>query len=251
MDKHESRNSRLDFKRSENFLRDLRPEACQFFRAHGHRHLVEEVWEPLLLQSKTIAAVAIDERPWPPKGVGAKSIHGIAHAVLSDDGQAIATPAILHPSDVANLGLAAGLTKFFLEELRDAQVKHFSYFIDPSAKIITTLLNEVGFVAGGAKVVIQGSEFVNFSTSPDNLLGRLDLADMKLGDVLLLRAEPGRLTKWAAFHFALEAGLRPYWDDRLSWTVVFPGIIDWVALPPGMITGTREPRPVDPGPLAT
>src|SRR5262249_31297413 len=123
MQVHEDRNSRLDFKHSNNLMRDYHAESFALFIASNQAYLIDEVWEPLYEQPRTMSVVAIEERLWPPKGVGARVIRCFVSAVVSDDGQAIVTPGLLHPAEVTNIGLACALTKYFLETLRDQKIQ--------------------------------------------------------------------------------------------------------------------------------
>lgn len=242
---HEDRNSRLDFKHTDNLIRDFRAECFTLFRKRNQVHLMEEVWKPLCATSRTLSVVAIEERPWPPKGVGAKAIRGLVIASLSDDGQALLTPGFLHPAEAINIGLASALTKYLLETLLDQNVEQVAFFVNAASRVVATLLSDAGFSPGAARVVFDGAEFVNFSASPAKVLALLGLDKVRLGDVLSMRVESMRLTQWTALHLGMSVGISPFWDGLTLETEVFPGIIDWAALPTAGITGTKGPSRID------
>lgn len=244
----DSRSSRYSFKSTKNFIGDFKPETSAFFRALELGHLVDEVWVPLTAQARTHAVVAIEERPWPPRGVGARTLRGLVQASLSDDGQAILTPPFLHPSHGSDIGLGAGLLKYLLDDLVEAKVPRLTLFADSRDKLLQVLLGDAGLANSAARVSADEREFSGFSAAPSDVRRNLGL-EGSLRDVLELNAKHDDIRRWTAFVLGLSAAVRPYWDDELRrWTRIYPGLIDWAALPPGTITGTKgpdAPRPAE------
>jgi hypothetical protein len=234
-------NERLDLRMSTDVVSELRPELSSFLRSVGLGHLLEEVFLPLSASSRTKAAVAIEERPWPPAGVGARSIRGLALAALSDDGQSLLTPVMLSAQHETNVGLGSALTKLLLEDLADDGIEWASIFVSRGSKVVANELSRTGFAPRGARVLSNGVEFVAFSASPRDVLTALELADVRVADVLALNLEPEKVSRLTAFQLGLRAGVLNHWAERTRWAEVFPGLIDWAALPPGGITGTPGP----------
>jgi len=234
-------NERLELKVTMDLVREFRPELFAFLRHLDLAHLVEEVWEPLGCSARTMAAVAFEERPWPPKGVGARALRGVAVAVISDDGQALLTPALLSPQHTTNIGLAAALTKLLLEDLIENGVDWAALLVNTRSQVVAGELRSAGFVPREARVLSEGAEFVSFAAAPKAALEQLGLADRRLGDILSLSLDQNQASRLTSFHLALAAGISNYWAGRVGWAEVFPGLIDWVALPPGGITGTPGP----------
>jgi hypothetical protein len=234
-------NERLELKVTTELVRAFRPELFAFLRHLDLSHLVEEVWEPLTCLARTMAAVAFEERPWPPKGVGARALRGLAVAVISDDGQALLTPALLSPQYATNIGLAAALTKLLLENLVESRVDWVAMLVNTRSQVVAGELRSAGFEPRAARVLTEGAEFVSFAAAPNNTLERLGLADKRLGDILALKLDQEHASRLTSFQLALTAGISNYWAGRVGWAEVFPGLIDWVALPPGGITGTSGP----------
>jgi hypothetical protein len=242
-------NERLVIRATSNLVTELRPELAVFLRHLGLSHLLEELFLPLAATTRMSAAVAYDERPWPPEGVGARAIRGLALAVVSDDGQSLLTPCFLAPQFVSNVGLAAALTKTLVETLAANKTEWIGVFVNERSRVVAAELTNAGFEPRAGRVLTDGAEFVAFVVRPDALLGNLGLADMRVGDVLDLRMEAAALSKVAAFHFSLVAGIANHWAGRTNWAEVFPGLIDWAALPPGGITGTAGPGAGPLGPV--
>ncbi|AVR96337.1 hypothetical protein [Pseudoduganella armeniaca] len=67
---HAAANERLDLAVTSDLATQFRPELFAMLRPLHLSHLVEELWAPLCAGGNTLTAVALEERPWPPKGVG-------------------------------------------------------------------------------------------------------------------------------------------------------------------------------------
>ncbi|MGW5266431.1 hypothetical protein ACWEQG_36105 [Microbispora sp. NPDC004025] len=245
---HDDVNECLEVRVTDDLLGAYRPELAGFLSACGLGRLLEEVFVPLAASCRTRTAVAYEERPWPPAGVGARALRGLALGVVSDDGQALLTPVALTPQHRTNIGLSAALLKVLLEDLGAQEIEWLAVFVNQRSKLVAGELASVGFEPREARVVTGQAEFTAYAGRPAEILGRLGLADARLGDVLALNLEPALITKLAAFQFSLSEGVKNYWADKPQWAEVFPGFIDWAALPPGGITGTAGPGadPVDP-----
>jgi hypothetical protein len=247
---HGDVNERMVVRVTTDLVAELRPELAAFLRQLQLGHLLDELIIPLTASARTTVAVAYEERPWPPAGVGAHAIRGIAMAVVSDDRQALLTPCLLSPRFATNVGLAAALTKTLLEALAGADVEWVSLFVNERSQVVASELAHAGFEPRAARVLTEGTEFVAFAAKPSAVLKRLGLAEMRMGDVLSLRVDRGQMSQLTAFHLSLSAGIANHWAGHTNVADVFPGIIDWVALPPGGITGTPGPGgPVDVDPV--
>ncbi len=238
---HSDINERLALRTTADLVNEFRPEFAGFLRHLDLPHLLEEVFVPLGATTRTKAAVAYEERPWPPAGIGARALRGVATAVVSDDGQALVTPVMLAPQHATNVGLAAALTKLLFEGLAEDGVEWVALFVNERSKVVAGELADAGFEPRQARVLTDGTEFVAYAAKPAAALESLGLAGTRLGDVLALNLERAQISRLAAFHLSIAAGIANHWAGRTPWAEVFPGHIDWVALPPGGITGTPGP----------
>jgi hypothetical protein len=249
---HDDVNERMELRVASDLVTEYRPELAGFLGTLGLPHLLEEVFVPLNAGTATKAALSYEERPWPPSGIGARALRGMALAVISVDdgngGQALLTPAMLSPQHATNVGLAAALTKLLLEDLDREGVRWVSLFVNERSKVVAGVLAEAGFEPRAARILTGQTEFTAHSASPARVLAALGLCDVRTGDVLALNLEREAVARLASYHLALSAGVANHWADRTEWAEVFPGFIDWAALPPGGITGTPGPGvdPIDP-----
>jgi hypothetical protein len=241
-DLHGDTNERLELRVVTDIAGEFRAELAGFLRHLGLEHLLEEVFTPLTATSGTKAAVAYEERPWPPSGVGARALRAVEMAVVSDDGQALLTPCMLSPQLATNVGLASALTKSLLEDLAEGGVHSVSVFVNARSSVVSVQLADARFEPREARILAEGTEFVAYSAGPAVVLDALGLADARLGDVLALNLDREHVSRLTAFQLSLIAGVSNHWADRTKWAEVFPGLIDWAALPPGGITGTPGPK---------
>lgn len=239
---HQEMNERLEVRVVTDLTGEFRPELARFLRHLGLTHLLEEVFTPLTATSTTKTAVAYEERPWPPSGVGARALRAIQMAVVSDDGQALLTPCMLSPQLATNVGLASALTKSLLEQLADDGVQSVSLFVNARSAVASIQLAAARFEPREARILAEGTEFVAYSAGPAAVLDALGLAEARLGDVLALNLDREHVSRLTAFQLSLIAGVSSHWADGTEWAEVFPGFIDWAALPPGGITGTPGPK---------
>jgi hypothetical protein len=243
---HAEANERLDLAVTPDLAKEFRPELFAMLRPLHLSHLVEELFAPLCAGGNTLTAVALEERPWPPKGVGACRLRGFCTALLVDKRQAILTPHLLAADQQSNLGLAAALTQLLCRELAQQGVGSAGLWVNGSSAVLSSLLRAVGYEAGEMRVVSDGCEFVLYGAATDVLLDRLDIAQVRLGDLLALKVPPATLAKLAFYHLGLHAGIAAYWAGQGGLAEIYPGLIDWAALPPGGITGTGGPALPEP-----
>ena len=234
-------NERLDLRVSRDLAGELRPELFAMLRRLHLAHLVEEMFAPLCASARTLTAVALEERPWPPTGVGARRLRGFSTALLVDGKMAILTPQLLAADQQSNVGLAAALTKLLFEALADVGIRDVGLWVSQSSSFVSSLLRRVGFVAGEMRVVSEGREFVLFAAPAGQVLKELRIADVRLGDLLALSVDAVTIAAIAGYHLGLDAGIAAYWADSIAQTEIHPGLIDWTSLPPGGIGGTPGP----------
>lgn len=223
---------------------------ARFTRRLGFAYLYPELLEPLQAGGSLLMTAGLSERPWPPSGVGAQSIEGLAFALIGDDRRAFMTPTLCVPEHGTNIGLLCVVTRTLLAELGARGVGEIVYIVHEKSALARFVLEQAGFKATGEQVVTERAGYQQVAASPEAVVSSLGIANMRTGDLLALRLEPESLSRAALFHLALAHAVEGAWTDRLIEPEVLPGIIDWVSSPPGGIGGTPGPkrRPTD-GPI--
>ena len=234
-------NERLDLKVCRDLAGEFRPELFAMLRPLHLAHLVEEMWAPLCASGPTLTAVALEERPWPPSGVGARRLCGFCTALLVDGRQAILTPQLLAADQHSNIGLAAALTSVLFAALAEQGIDEVGLWVNGSSSFVAGLLGRAGYAPGAMRVVSEGCEFVLFTAPAAAVLKELRIAEARLGDLLALSLDAATIATLAGYHLGLQAGIGAYWADRIAQTEIHPGLIDWASLPPGGIGGTPGP----------
>ncbi|KQX67384.1 hypothetical protein [Streptomyces sp. Root1310] len=227
--------------------RDTDPETrtalAAFCRRNGYPYLFTEVLEPLLSEHGLVLALAVTERPWPPKGIGSRTIEAVGIAMIGTEGRAHLTPVLTDRRNATNIGLVGALTKQLLEHLREADVPSAGYLVRQGDRALEHALERAGFAEADFRSSTDFADYLEFAASPDKVLDALGLAALRVGDLLALGLDGGELDRLGSYHFALTAGLTAYLQDSLRNAALLPGLIDLVAtLPPGGVPpGTPGP----------
>jgi hypothetical protein len=214
-----------------------------FCRRNGFPYLHHETLEPLLSRTEFIFALAITDRPWPPKGVGSQTLDAMGMAMIGSENRAYLTPVLLDRKHATNLGLGAAVTKLLLEALRDRKASSAGYFIRQGDRALERALEQVGFAKSDLLTATEFAEYIQYSAEPQRILESLGLHEGRLGDVLTLAFDGQGLDRLSTYHFTLSAGFSPYLADSLRHAPLLPGLIDVIAaLPPGGVPpGTHGP----------
>jgi hypothetical protein len=243
IDNCSSRNEFIRFEIITEFSTDMKAVVAKFFREIGAPHVMREIIEPLTCSARTIFVAAVSDRPWPPRGVGAQVIEGLAIAVIGEGNRAFLTPVLASPQNVTNVGLVAVLTKKLFETMNKESVQSMIYLARADSALLAHILTQAGFEPSGEHVITERANFVHFAAHPVEGLKRLGLAERRIGDLLSLSIEPSQISQLSLYHWGLSAAIQNFWKDRIDEVFLLPGLIDWVAtLPPGGIGGTPGPK---------
>jgi hypothetical protein len=213
---------------------ETRSALATFCRRNGFPHLFFEILEPILSRSELILAMAVTERPWPPKGIGSIMIEAIGIAMIGSEGRAYLTPVLTDFRHATNLGLSSAVTKQLLEHLREQKATTAGYLVRQGERALEQMLEEAGFRRSDLLVATEFGEYIEYSATPERILDTLGLTKLKLGNLLALELDGHEVDRLAGYQFTLSAGLVPFLIDGIQHAAILPGLIDVVAaLPPG------------------
>ena len=88
-----------------------------FTRRLGAPHLVDEVILPTLREGDSQILVAVQDRPWPPWGLGARNISAMCQTHLVSDNSYSVSPVYVTDEDATNVGMISAVYKEALEQL--------------------------------------------------------------------------------------------------------------------------------------
>src|SRR5260370_41181500 len=83
----------------------IEPAIRAFFRLLGHAHVFEEYVVPSLLSREGLVSAVISDRPWPPWGIGAHTIHALTHVHPVTETDAVLSNVFRLDRHVTHLGL--------------------------------------------------------------------------------------------------------------------------------------------------
>ncbi|MFH8935239.1 hypothetical protein [Streptomyces griseosporeus] len=240
---HSSANESVRMAVSRDTDPQTRTALAAFCRRNGYPYLFTEVLEPLLSAQALVLALAVTERPWPPKGIGSQTIEAVGIAMIGTEGRAHLTPVLTDRRNATNLGLVGALTKSLLEHLLEADVPSADYLVRQGDRALEHALTRAGFAEADFHSSTDFADYLEFAASPQTVLDTLGLGALRVGDLLSLSLHGGELDRLSSYHFALTAGLTAYLQDSLRHAALLPGLIDVVAtLPPaGVPPGTPGP----------
>lgn len=221
-----------------------------FCRRNGFPHLYFEVLEPMLPNANLIFALATSDRPWPPRGIGSRSIDAVGIAMIGSEGRAYLTPVLTDRKHATNLGLAGAVTKYLMQALSEKKTSSAGYLVRQGDRALERALEQAGFAKADLQSATEFAEYLEYSAEPEKILEALGLKSVRLGDLLALASDGQELDRLSAYHFTLAVGLSPYLSDSMRYASLLPGLIDLIAaLPPGGVPpGTPGPTgPQGPG----
>jgi hypothetical protein len=224
---------------------ETRSALATFCRRNGFPYLFYETLEPILSRTELILAMAVSERPWPPKGIGSITIEALGIAMIGSEGRAYLTPVLTDFRHATNVGLSSAVTKQLLEHLRDRKATTGGYLIRQGERAIEQMLGKGGFKKSDLLVATEFGEYIEYSATPEKILDNLGLNKLRVGNLLALDLDGNEIERLVGYQFTLSAGLVPFLIDGVEYAPILPGLIDVVAaLPPGGVPpGTTAPIP--------
>jgi hypothetical protein len=222
---------------------EIRSALATFCRRNGFPYLFFESLEPILSRTELILAMAVTERPWPPKGIGSITIEALGIAMVGSEGRAYLTPVLTDFRHATNLGLSSAVTKQLLEHLRERKVTTGGYLVRQGERALGQMLEKVGFRKSDLLVATEFDEYIEYSATPEKILDGLGLNSLRLGNLLALELDANEIDRLAGYEFTLSAGLVPFLIDGFRYAALLPGLIDVIAVSPpgGVPPGSKAP----------
>ncbi len=82
-----------------------------FARRIGAPHLLDEIVVPRLREGDSQLVAAVQDRPWPPWGLGARQVVGLCQTHLVDDQSYGISPVYTADDDLTNVGMISAVFK--------------------------------------------------------------------------------------------------------------------------------------------
>ncbi len=209
-----------------------------FFRRLGAPHLYEERVLPILQGRDCWMFAAVEDRPWPPWGLGAQQIRALCVCRRTGAAGIGLSPVFVADEHVSNIGLSAAILRealtFFAEK---NETVNFAA-IEGSA-FAAPALRAHSFVSTGDIFLTEPARYDIYSANPAKVLRSLGLKGISTLDLLTYDVDWDTLARNALFFSALQLATQPFIRDHLD-RLRTPDInvLDWLgfdiaALPPG------------------
>ena len=180
----------------------------RFFVEIGAAHYVDEVLMPTLRLGDARIFAAVRDRPWPPWGLGARTISAVCeiHEVAPESWAA--SPVLLAADDATNIALTCALYKEMLESLAVSEVAEICYLAIEGSILADHVLRSTGFRRDDDVVLTEDARYFTYRAPARELLERMRLDAVSTPDVLAYDMDESVLAQNALFHQTLQMGHR-------------------------------------------
>ncbi|MDR7099354.1 putative 2-oxoglutarate/Fe(II)-dependent dioxygenase YbiX [Lysobacter niabensis] len=187
-----------------------------FFRGMGAPHLFDEVVVPTLHEGASQIVVAVQDRPWPPWGLGARNITAVCQTHEVGDASYAISPVYALDQDLNNIGMLSAVYKEALEQLAVDPRAEVCYLLAEGSVLADQVLSTTGFKRSEDVFVTSDSRYHTYRMPAALLLERLGLDRLATPDLLAhdfsgKDDEGSLLRKLANFHHTIYLGARPEW----------------------------------------
>jgi Rps23 Pro-64 3,4-dihydroxylase Tpa1-like proline 4-hydroxylase len=200
-------------------LDDVTTAAIRVFsRRLGAAHLLDEVILPILRQGDSRIFMAVQDRPWPPWGLGARRVLGLCQThSIADDSFAV-SPVYVTDEDLTNVGMISAVFKEAVEQLAANPRAEICYLVAEGSTLVDSILTSTGFQKSPDVFVNWSGRYFTYRSPAANVLSNLGISQLSTPDLLSHDLEPAILQKNALFHLTLTSGSRAEWatETRIS-----------------------------------
>ncbi|MEU2402609.1 2OG-Fe(II) oxygenase [Streptomyces pseudogriseolus] len=179
-----------------------------FFRRAGAPHLMEEVVLPLFYDGDSQIFAAVRDRPWPPWGLGARTIVAVLQTHLVADGCWGLSPVHVCDEDLTNVGLCAALYKEALETLSVDPSAEVHYLLAEESRLADLVLRRAGFERSEDVFLTEAARYLTYRASASGLLSSLGLDRSDTIDVLAGAFDDDMFELNGSFHGTIHLGSR-------------------------------------------
>jgi len=210
-----------------------------FFRRLGAPQLYDEVMIPLLNAGDSQVFAAVRDRPWPPWGLGARTVSAVCQAFLVAAGTYGLTPVFVTDEDASNIGLVAAVYKETVEYLALSVANaSIHYSVAEGSTLGNHVLRKVGFERTDDVILSEKGRYYIYEISAEQLRHALKLDTVETLDLLAHRVPPEVLEINTLFHSTIYLASRAEWMLGQVSEIVFPALGVAGGKPGGVPTGT-------------
>jgi Rps23 Pro-64 3,4-dihydroxylase Tpa1-like proline 4-hydroxylase len=213
----------------------------------GAPHLVDEVILPTLREGDSQILVAVQDRPWPPWGLGARNISAMCQTHLVSDNSYSVSPVYVTDEDATNVGMISAVYKEALEQLAVNPRAEVCYLVAEGSTLVDYVLTSNGFRKSDDVFVNFTGRYYTYRADAAKLLSQLSLEKTATPDLLAHDIDAGTLANYALLHQTLYLGSRAQWTlEKAIPEVIWLPRGGHAGKPGGVPSGTSGRFIVDP-----
>lgn len=206
---HDKRNASTRIDIFEELSTTAEAALRQFFRRLGAPHYMDEVLIPTLRLGDAQVYVTVRDRPWPPWGLGARTISAVCEMHNVGPESWAISPVYLAEEDATNVGLASALYKEVLEALAVSRTAEVCYLAAEGSVLADYVLRKQGFRRDEDIFLTEQARYFTYRTHARKLLKALRLDDIPTPDLLAHDFPEETLVRNALFHQSILQAARP------------------------------------------
>ena len=220
-----------------------------FARRIGAPHLVDEVILPKLREGESHLFAAVQDRPWPPWGLGARHVVALCQTHLVADETFAISPVYAADEDLTNIGMISAIFKEALDFLAASPRAEISYMVGEGSTLVDRVLLKNSFQKSDDVLVTWAGRYYMYHALASDVLKSLGLDKVSVPDLLAHDLDAASLDNNALFHGTLYLGSRAEWAaDRLI-SEILQNVRGGSAGKPGGVPGGTGQWSFDPADL--
>lgn len=185
-------------------------DLVEFFRKLTALHVYWEYVVPTARQGKFLALAVVQDRPWPPWGLGASKVQALHYFYPLENGFAGVGGLFIRPHQVGNLGIVATLYKEALAELIRQGYPKIGYFIRDDGFLVHRVLQDAGFVRVDEELLSDDGRYTLHVADAEAVLRHLDLVNSSEQDLLNFRFSDRTVDTLTALYATLQLTLQAW-----------------------------------------
>ena len=244
---HRNRSVRIDMfeELSDQALVAIR----SFTRRIGAPHLVDEVIVPKLREGDSHLFVAVQDRPWPPWGLGARHVVALCQTHLIADETYAISAVYVTDEDLTNIGMISAVFKEALDMLAASPRAEVSYMVAEGSTLVDHVLTKNRLRKSDDVLVTWAGRYYMYHATASDMLSSLGLDKLSVPDLLSHEIDPATLESNALFHNTLYLGSRAEWALDRAIAEVLQNVRGGSAGKPGGVPGGTGQWAFDPADL--
>jgi Rps23 Pro-64 3,4-dihydroxylase Tpa1-like proline 4-hydroxylase len=187
-----------------------------FTRRLGAPHLLDEVILPILNEGDSQILVAVQDRPWPPWGLGARRVNALCQTHAVGDNSFAVSPVYVTDEDLTNIGMISAVFKEALELLASNPHAELCYLVGEGSTLVDSVLRSSAFTKSDDVFVNWAGRYYTYRAPVGDVLHSLGLTSLSTPELLGHDLDEATLQKNALLHATLISGSRAEWAEETA-----------------------------------